>query len=135
MEFKKAMTRLVPGLLLAAFSGLASAADSAPLSMSGDFEHRDGKVLFQAICQGCHMSDAKGAQGGGAYPALAGNLKLASAAYPIYVVSNGQGGMPNFMEYLDDEQIAAVINYVRTNFGNNYKDKVTVEDVKAITKR
>lgn len=136
MEFKKLMTGLVPAMLLTAvFSTPAPAAEEAPLSLSGEFEHRDGKVLFQAICQGCHMSQGQGAQGGGAYPALAGNPRLAAAAYPIYVVTNGQGGMPSFKEYLDDEQIAAVVNFVRTNFGNQYTDMVSVENVKAVTKR
>lgn len=135
MEFMKSMTRLVPGLLLAAVSSLASAADNAPLSLSGNFEHREGKVLFQAICQGCHMSDAKGAQGAGTYPALAGNARLASAVYPVHVVTNGQGGMPSFKEYLDDEQIVEVVNYVRTHFGNQYEDKVTLEIVKSVTQR
>ena len=32
---------------------------------------------------------------------------------------------------LNDQQIADVVNYIRTNFGNNYKDKVKPEDVKA----
>jgi mono/diheme cytochrome c family protein len=30
-----------------------------------------------------------------------------------------------------DQQIADVVNYVRTHFGNNYKDKVTPADVKS----
>jgi mono/diheme cytochrome c family protein len=31
---------------------------------------------------------------------------------------------------LSDDQVAAVVNYVRTHFGNNYQDAVTAEDVK-----
>jgi mono/diheme cytochrome c family protein len=33
---------------------------------------------------------------------------------------------------MDDDQIAAVVNYVRTHFGNDYKDAVTPADVKAV---
>jgi mono/diheme cytochrome c family protein len=33
---------------------------------------------------------------------------------------------------LSDEQVAAVVSYVRTHFGNTYKDKVSVDDVKAL---
>ena len=28
-----------------------------------------------------------------------------------------------------DHQVAAVVNYIRTNFGNDYNDPVTAEDV------
>jgi mono/diheme cytochrome c family protein len=33
--------------------------------------------------------------------------------------------MPWFRGALTDQQIADVINYVRTSYGNKYKDKVT----------
>jgi mono/diheme cytochrome c family protein len=32
---------------------------------------------------------------------------------------------------MNDQQVADVVNYVRTNFGNKYKDKVTAADAKA----
>ena len=31
-----------------------------------------------------------------------------------------------------DEQVAAVVNYVRTHFGNHYRDAVTADNVKAV---
>jgi mono/diheme cytochrome c family protein len=40
--------------------------------------------------------------------------------------------MPAFGPSLSDGQVAAVVNYVRTHFGNSYTDSVTVEDVKAL---
>jgi mono/diheme cytochrome c family protein len=94
----------------------------------GHFVQRDGAALFGAICQGCHMPDARGAHGAGAYPALAGNVRLASAAYPIATVLRGRNGMPAVGE-LDDAQVAAVVGYVRTHFGNAYSDMITMEDV------
>ena len=39
--------------------------------------------------------------------------------------------MPPFGRQLDDEQVAAVVNYVRTHFGNDYRDNVSAADVKA----
>src|ERR1700761_8150244 len=86
---------------------------------SGDrlFE-QDGEAIFTHVCAGCHMPDAKGAVGAGHYPALAQNPKLRTASYPVFMVTNGRAGMPAFSRYLDDEQIANVINYVRTHFGN-----------------
>jgi mono/diheme cytochrome c family protein len=91
----------------------------------------DGKKLYQSICQGCHMPDAKGAKGAGMYPALAADPKLGSAAYPEYVVLNGQRGMPKFGSWLNDAQIAAVVNFVITHFGNAASAPATAEEVKA----
>ncbi|MFI4889327.1 MAG: c-type cytochrome [Steroidobacterales bacterium] len=91
----------------------------------------DGKVLYETICQGCHMPDARGAKGAGAYPALAANAKLGSPAYPEYIVVHGKGGMPNFGRWLSDQQIAAVVNYVITHFGNASSALATADEVKA----
>ena len=77
------------------------------------------------------MPDAQGAIGAGAYPALANNKRLIARLYPVSVVINGQKAMPSFGADLSDEQIANVINYVRTHFGNHYKDAVTAANVKA----
>jgi len=91
---------------------------------------QSGQALFQGVCQGCHMPDAKGATGAGKYPALAANKNLETAGYPIAVVVHGQKGMPWFGEMLSDSQIANVVNYIRTNFGNHYTDKVTPQAVR-----
>lgn len=93
------------------------------------FVQQDGARLYQAICQGCHMPQGQGARGAGFYPALANNPRLAAAAYPNYVVLSGLHGMPGFAERLTDQQVANVVNYVRTHFGNNYTDATTPEEV------
>ena len=98
---------------------------------SSKFPQQDGAALYQAICQGCHQPNAEGAIGAAGYPALAQNKKLASAAYPIYTVLQGRKGMPPLASYLSDVQIAAVVTYVRTHFGNNYADTISPEMVKA----
>ena len=90
-----------------------------------------GEAVYTGICQGCHMPDAKGAVGAGAYPALAKNENLETAAYPVAMVLKGQKAMPGLGMQLDDQQVADVVNYVRTHFGNKYRDKVKPEDVKA----
>jgi mono/diheme cytochrome c family protein len=95
----------------------------------GHFAHRDGATLYRAICQGCHMPDAKGAIGAGYYPALAQNPKLAASAYPVSIVLHGRHGMPAFADYLDDTQVAEVVNYVRSHFGNNYTDALTATEI------
>ena len=90
-----------------------------------------GSAIYQHVCQGCHMQGGRGAVGAGAYPALAHNQKLGVAGYPVSMVLNGHGGMPWFNGVLSDQQIANVVNFIRMNFGNNYKDSVTPDFVAA----
>ena len=84
-----------------------------------------GEAVYQNVCQACHMANALGGEGAGKIPALAKSGALEAAAYPIIVVTGGKGAMPWFRGQLTDSQIADVINYVRSHFGNKYKDKVT----------
>ena len=93
---------------------------------------QDGKSIYENVCQGCHMAGGKGAVGAGMYPALANNPKLEVAGYPAAIVINGQKAMPPLGEYFDDRQIAEVLNYIRTHFGNRYTDKITAAEVKAM---
>lgn len=119
------------GMALAAAIGGVALADSAGVVGANAFPQRDGAGLYGAICQGCHMADAKGAVGAGGYPALAGDRNLASAGYPVYLVLYGQKAMPGFGGFLDDAQVAAVVDYVRSHFGNNYNDAVAPAEVRA----
>lgn len=88
-----------------------------------------GAVVYQEVCQACHMENAMGAVGAGRIAALAKNPNLESADYPIAIVTGGKGPMPWFRGNLTDQQIADVVNHVRTHYGNNYKGKVTAADV------
>lgn len=107
--------------------------------------YASGKQVYRHICQGCHMPDARGAKGAGTYPALAGNPRLASAHYMAAVMVHGRNDMPSFSRRSDlkgfealahvtltDVQIAAVVNYVRSHFGNHYRDTLSAADVKAM---
>jgi mono/diheme cytochrome c family protein len=126
---------------VAAMIGLAVAgaarADTAQdmgqgaMNRGGPFAFQGGQAIFTNVCQGCHMANAQGAVGAGAYPALAKNPKLEVVGYPVAVVVQGQKAMPPFGALLNDQQIADVVNYVRSHFGNSYRDKVTPADVKA----
>ena len=119
-------------LLLAA--GMAHAGDAA-FSQGWRFQQREGASLFAAICAGCHMPQGQGAQGAGAYPALAGNTRLASGAYVATMVLNGRRAMPAFAGQLDDAQVAAVVGYVRRELGRNDTDPLQPADVAALRKR
>ena len=105
-------------------------ADAASVG-TGVVSAEQGAAIYQHVCQGCHMPGGRGAIGAGAFPKLAGNAKLSVAGYPIYMVLNGHGGMPWFNGVLSDAQIASVVTFVRTSFGNEYKDAVTAADVAA----
>lgn len=91
-----------------------------------------GQQVYEAVCQACHMADAKGGVGAGTIPGLASNPRLAGAAYPISAIVLGKGGMPGLTGSLDDTQIAEVVTYIRTNFGNAYAKPVTAADVAKI---
>lgn len=113
-------------------------AAEAPFVLNGagrnaPFPLADGRAIYEHLCQACHMPGGLGAAiGPGAYPALAGNARLAAKLYPALLVVNGQGAMPPFGTLLDDAQVAAVVNYVRGNFGNAFADRVTAADVAAL---
>ena len=82
----------------------------------------DGASIYAGVCAGCHMPNGQGAKGAGEYPALANNPSLMATAYPISLVIHGHKAMPPLGGLLDDEQVASVVNFIRTNFGNNYTD-------------
>jgi mono/diheme cytochrome c family protein len=142
MNSKSALALALGGLALAgamaASAGAQSAASSAsPVGADADahssgFNGPTGEQLYMRVCAACHMPDGKGAEGAGFYPALAGNPRLASGGYPTYVIMKGMNGMPPLGELMSDEQVAEVVNYVRTHFGNEYSDAVAAADVSAL---
>ena len=127
-----AMTAVMSMIAVPAFAdGAQDLGAGAMARNGGPFAFQGGQAIFSNVCQGCHMPDAKGAVGAGMYPALASNAKLETSGYPVAVVVHGQKAMPAFGALLNDQQVADVVNYIRANFGNKYKDKVKPEDVKA----
>ena len=115
---------------LIAASAVAQSPD-ARFANPARFMAATGEGLYADVCQGCHMPEGVGASGAGTYPALARNPKLAAAGYPLALVLRGRNGMPPFGDLLTDIQVAAVVNYVRTHFGNHFADEVTAADAKA----
>lgn len=132
MRAVSAAFALLPVIGLAMLPSRAAHADAAANVAGAGTTSIDGQVIYTQVCQGCHMANAKGATGAATIPALAGNPKLKSAGYPVYVVLNGKGGMPWLGTMLNDTQIASVVSYVRTHFGNHYTDTVKPEDVAAV---
>ncbi len=138
-----ASAALLGALAFGASAGFVRAADANdPLLTPDALAKASGEEIYKHVCQGCHMPDGRGAQGAGSYPALAGNTHLASAQFTATTVALGRHDMPHFAAqpelggfenfvtlHLDDRQIAAVVNYVRSHFGNHYTDELTAADI------
>ncbi|AXA93883.1 cytochrome c [Massilia sp. YMA4] len=89
----------------------------AVFAMSATAAEADGKAVFQKSCAACHQASGKGIPG--AFPALAGNAFVQGPAQdPATVLLKGRGGMPDFSASLSDADIAAVLTYVRSSWGN-----------------
>ncbi|MDO5643109.1 MAG: cytochrome c [Paracoccus sp. (in: a-proteobacteria)] len=110
---------------------VAAAQDFVQSATAPRLPQTEGAAIYHAICSGCHMPDGQGAIGAGAYPALAGNEMLEGPDYPIFMITHGQKAMPPLGDYLDDAQIAAVVNYIRHNLGNDFEGETTPGDVAA----
>ncbi len=90
-----------------------------------------GEGIYNAVCAGCHMPDGEGAVGAGEYPALAGNEMIAFPDYPIHITIHGHAAMPPLGELLDDAQIAEVVNYIQTSFGNDFTEEPATAEMVA----
>ena len=121
-------------LLSAAGAGAGARAEPPVLSQGRNFDEQGGAALWAGVCAACHQPDARGAAGAAAYPSLAGNADLASADFVESLMLQGLRGMPPLGLMMSDAQVADVVGYVRTHFGNSYGDPVTEADVAAARK-
>jgi mono/diheme cytochrome c family protein len=89
-----------------------------------------GRKVYEKQCAICHGAEGKGHAP--AYPPLAGNqsITMASPVNSIRMVLNGgyppgtrknprPHGMPPFSHILDDEEVAAVVTYIRVAWENS----------------
>lgn len=131
---KKHVFNWMAAATLSVFS-VASFADSAVMTdATSGIEAQTGQEIYETVCISCHMAEGKGAKGAGQFPALADNMRLMAAEYPAYIVLYGQKGMPGFGNYFDDNQVASIVNYIRTHFGNEYEGNLTAEKVAEMRK-
>jgi mono/diheme cytochrome c family protein len=76
-----------------------------------------GQTLFETNCSACHRPTGQGVPG--AFPALAGNpFVQGDRDKVIATVLGGRGGMPVFGNDIGDADLAAILSYVRTSWGN-----------------
>jgi mono/diheme cytochrome c family protein len=107
----------------------AARAPREPASAPAGATLERGRTVYRAQCEACHGPQGEGARG--AYPALAGNRSVVMDP-PVNVVravlSGGfqpatrgnprPWGMPPFGHVLDDAGIAAVVTFIRNQWGN-----------------
>jgi cytochrome c oxidase subunit 2 len=93
----------------------AGSPDPAPVAVATDVE--TGAALFASVgCAGCHGANG---QGFGIAPALRGNSFVRSPGNIVAQILEGDGAMPPFGSALSDAEIAAIVNFVRTEMNGN----------------
>ncbi len=125
------ITRTILAACLIAGPAAAQPAPKAAFSRGTSFSEQGGEALYASVCAACHMRDGRGAAGAAHYPALAGDRNLEAAGLPVLVLVRGLRSMPPVGRMMTDAQVADVVNYVRTHFGNAYADAVTPAEVAA----
>ena len=119
----------------------SSAAAAVPAADAGAQES-EGERVYGSVCVTCHQASGEGLQG--AFPPLAGSaVAVGDAEVSIKIVLHGltgemnrggnayNGMMTPWGSTLSDDDIAAVLTYVRSSFGNE-GDAVTAEQVAAV---
>lgn len=99
----------------------------------------DGASIYTANCQSCHQSNGEGLPG--AFPPLKGSSVVMGDNMELYIdiIMHGYDARANFgvmpavgtTANFTEQEVAALINFERSNWGNNGK-KVTPEEVKKI---
>lgn len=105
----------------------------------------DGKRVYASICAACHQANGQGVAG--AFPPLVqSRWVLEDPRRPIGIVLQGlageievrgqvyQGVMPAFGEQLSDEEVAAVLTYIRSAWGHD-AEPVTPQEVAPLRER
>jgi mono/diheme cytochrome c family protein len=102
--------------------GKAGAPVVAPLTAEEQARFAAGREIYRNICQGCHQPDGRG-QDRIAPPIVGSPLALARADIPARILLSGKEGpiglMPPIGSTITDEQIAAVLTYVRREWGQS----------------
>lgn len=136
MTFKtpNVLRLMIAVLGFSGLTGVISACSSEPASGSG-------QELFQRYCATCHQPDARGVEG--AFPPLRQTewvlgdkgrfirLVLYGMQGPIEVQGETYNNVMTPHGFLSDEQVASVLTYVRSNFGND-ADAVSADEVRRV---
>ena len=114
------------------------AAPAAALSGPEQQRFAAGKQIYENICQACHQANGRGLEK--LAPGLVGSaLALGPAAVTVRILLNGKEGpaglMPPLGAAFDDEQVAAVLTYIRREWDQTGSpiDAATVKEIRALT--
>ena len=108
-------------------------ADARPLTDEERQRYAAGQQVFTNICAGCHQANGQGLPGV-AKSLVGSRWALAPAPQVIRIVLHGKEGemlMPPVGGSMTDDQIAAVLTYVRRSWGNTALP-ITPDDVREI---
>lgn len=131
------MTRRSTAAALAVAAFLA-----LPLAARADSKTPDGKAVYTKNCSSCHQATGQGVPS--TFPPLAKNSFVTGDAKKVIgavlhgltgqISVNGKsynGSMPAWKSQLSNGEIAAVITYIRSAWGNK-ASKVSEKDVAAV---
>jgi len=105
-------------------------------------EVANGEDIYRWRCASCHLSDGRGVPG--QFPPLAGSKRtIGDPEIPVRIVLHGMAGplaidgvqydrlMPGWHDQLSSHEVAAVVSYIRSAWGNRAPaiDTRTVERV------
>lgn len=128
---------MLTGLFLFVFSAVAFI---QPANMAKSIAN--GKTVYANNCMNCHMQDGKGLES--AFPPLAKSDFLKRPPKDlINVILKGQSGeikvngivynmMMPAQDYLTDEEIADVLNYINNSWGNKNLKPILPAQVKQL---
>ena len=125
--------------------GVAATVAPAPLTAEEQARFDAGKTVFTTICASCHLPDGRG-QNGLAPPLLDSDWILGSPQATVRIILYGLSGaisvsgrnyigeMPG-LGALDDDQVAAVLTYLRREWGHTAPpvDPAVVKAIRAET--
>lgn len=96
-------------------SNSASAAATTAAATSG--AAIDGSALYSANCASCHKADGSG---GAPFPALAHDARVTAKDPTALIgeVEKGKGIMPGYRAKLSNAEIAGLLTYIRSAWGN-----------------
>lgn len=110
----------------------------APLTPDEQRRFNAGQDVYRNLCQGCHQPDGRGQEK--LAPTLVGSpLLLTAPEIPARVLLNGKEGgvglMPPIGGAISDDQLAAVLTYVRREWGNTAApvDASVIKAVRSLT--
>jgi len=121
--------------------GVTAVTEAPPLTEAQQSLFDLGGTLYAAVCASCHQADGRGLEGL-APPLLDSEWVLGPAERPVRIVLHGvrgpirvlgkthTGDMPP-LGVLPDEQIAAILTYVRRAWGH-IASPVETEEVRRI---